>query len=157
MRCFVKTLPTYHYLWDITSYSVFPPQSLFIFMVHQIPRQGRASLGSSKPCVEGFRCPATSSCWVKELGLSHGTGGHWPWMLGGHRVLACLPLIARPSGLPSQRQSTPFTAFRPGDTACQTPQKEAEPEQVSKDKVDFMFFFTFQPCVLSWESGNKSF
>lgn len=126
-------------------------------MVHQIPRQGRASLGPPNHVWSGCRCPATEQLLSQGAGFEPRHWGPLALMLGGHRVLACLPLIARPSGLPSQRQSTHSLPLGQGDTACQTPQKEAEPEQVSKDKVDFMFFFTFQPCVLSWESGNKSF
>lgn len=125
-------------------------------MVYQIPHQVRASLGPSNHVWSGCRYPAAKQLLSQGAGFEPQHQGPLVLMLCGPRVFAGLLLTAHPSGLSSQRQNIHSLPLCLGDTACQTPQKEADPEQVSKDKAGFMFFFTFQPCVLPWEAGNKS-
>lgn len=147
----------------LSSYPMFPEWSFFVFVVCQIPHQVldvQGLFGFSKPlCEVGASVLPLSSCWIKDLGLGLSTGP-LALVLCGHRVLAHLPLTACHLVSPARGRvliSWPLGPGKsaPGNTASQTRQKEADAEQISKDKVGFMFFFTFQPCVVWWESGNK--
>lgn len=95
MRCFCENFAHLSLsLGHITSYSVFSNNHCsFLWCIRY--RQGRASLGPQAMCgVDAGAPPATEQLLSQGAGFEPQHWGPLALMLGGHRVLACLPLIA---------------------------------------------------------------